>query len=346
MIIAPAATETGGTTTSSVRRLQRTDSTMSTLGLGGGTRVSLKNNAVQPQQMQDFMLEIHFPAPDETPDPSRGRGGRGRDRDGGRTRNSALMQVNVVPRKEIDEGLKTLANAHVFDMETDNLYKYEIELRPTAGTVATKTATTDEETAIGVASIWTRLGMGLSRFFSRDTAHGQPSGVQIVHRAPEHFRDEEFRQFYGHLMAHRVQFLPADTYQWRFDYHWGLKDGHFHADRVLHRSFTWQAQHHFQVHQAAGDYFHEYISHVSHVAATERIEATHHPTSLPLRILLLFVLDVMGHFSVANSSHSSSGTSSTANGSRGGYSVGATPKQCNHDRYCASSNMSRMKNEW
>lgn len=304
MIITPAA-EKGGFS-SSVRRLQRTDSTMSSLGVGG-SRVSLKNNAVQPQQMQDFMLEIHFPAPNETPDRSHTRDrGHGHDR-GGASRQSALMQVNLVPRKEIDEGLKTLANAHVFDMETDNLYKYEIEIRPTATTASTAavkkstTISTSKETANdddAASSVWRRLFNRLW-WTSRDTAaNGSSSGVTIVHRAPEQFRDEEFRQFYGHLMAHRVTFLPADTYQWRFDYHWGLQDGHFHPDRVLHRSFTWQAQHHFQVHQAAGDYFHEYINHVSHVAATERVEATHHPTSLPLRILLLFVLDVMGHFSV------------------------------------------------
>lgn len=302
MIITPATER--GDTTSSVRRLQRTDSTLSTLGGVGGSRVSLKNNAVQPQQMQDFMLEIHFPAPSETtPDRSRARG----HGSAGVARQSALMQVNVVPRKEIDEGLKTLANAHVFDMETDNLYKYEVEIRPTAAATTTTTTTTntsatpkgptnEEDT---VSSVWTRCG-GLFRWLwssSRDAA-GR-SGVTIVHRAPEHFRDEEFRQFYGHLMGHRVTFLPADTYRWRFDYHWGLQEGgHFDADRVLHRSLTWQAQHHFQVHQAAGDYFHEYINHISHVAATERVEATHHPTSLPLRILLLFVLDVMGHFSV------------------------------------------------
>eukprot|EP01033_Poteriospumella_lacustris_P009031 gene9031-6487_t len=303
MIITPATER--GDTTSSVRRLQRTDSTLSALGgVGGGSRVSLKNNAVQPQQMQDFMLEIHFPAPTETQSHSHGHG-HGR---GGATRQSALMQVNLVPRKEIDEGLKTLANAHVFDMETDNLYKYDVEIRPTAATTTTTTTTTTKASVTkgaaneedSLSSVWARWGWWFfSRLWSSSRDAAGRSGVTIVHRAPEQFRDEEFRQFYGHLMAHRVTFLPADTYRWRFDYHWGLQEGgHFDADRVLHRSLTWQAQHHFQVQQAAGDYFHEYINHISHVAATERVEATHHPTSLPLRILLLFVLDVMGHFSV------------------------------------------------
>lgn len=272
MFIRPSTTDTfaGSAHFASAQTNSVVSTTMS-------SRFSAKSNSVlpNPQHMKDFILEISFAPAGEQ---------------GMEENYDPQMRVNVVSRKEIEDGMNALCDDHVFDIHQENYSKLEIELRAPEVTTEVTSAKSNF-----LASLTSCCNMN-----NEDNTGVAHSELQIVHRAQQVHTDIEFKQFYSHLLAHRGNIIDL-VYQKKFDYFWALRNSHFSADHVMFRPFSWQIRHNFQVHQAAGDYFHEYINSVNSIASIERIEAVKNPENLQLRILYLFVLDMLGHFSPENS---------------------------------------------
>lgn len=230
------------------------------------------------QQMKDFVLEVNLPA--ATKDPT-----------------SSPSTMSLVPRLELDDGLKTLDKMQMVGVTEDEFYKYELELRVPEKARTSDSTNNGSEDISPVSRLLRRMfGTSAENFIASGSSSMNRRFLQIIHRAPQQYEDESFRQFYNHLLAYRLQIYDFQARR-KFDRAWAVKDeeGQFHTGRFVSRSFAWQLRNNFHVHQAAGDYFHEYVTTVNRITAEERDAASQYSQSLQTRILYLFTLDVMGH---------------------------------------------------
>jgi hypothetical protein len=117
----------------------------------------------------------------------------------------------------------------------------------------------------------------------------------VVHRDEDDYGEETLQHFLEALFGRRLMIYDV-LQRRRFDEMWAIRNSEFNQDKIMGRNFYFQISHWLQQYQTPGDYFTDYLRTAHTEYRTQRKEIKSNTDSLPHRLMVLLLLDVIGLF--------------------------------------------------
>ena len=244
--------------------------------------VSLANAPSNMSDMQDYFLELG-----------------GIDGSLQSSPDKSSLRIKIIKDQQdhdhSDLHQESIQNDHHQDMNNvndDDYHRYMLELRiPEISRAASAHSRMSFNSSYSKLEI-SKVGK-LFTAFKNNTI--DPIETQVVHREEKEYSEDTLKMFLEALFSHRLTIYDTKKRR-KFDEAWAIRNSEFNQDKIINRNFSFWLFHIGQHSQTPADYIYDFLKEVHIEYGAQRKEIKSNTDSLPRRLMVLLLLDVIGLF--------------------------------------------------